>query len=282
MRLTLILYLAVAHTSAFVHVSQITKTNYHSSNSKPHNTRTQVCAINTIIDKVIDPFDAILGDLYNKSSMIKCPFFKRRAADLIDSLSMIWQFLYIRHKSLDIAFLPLPPGCRALGRHIQRAEDGTVIKTRGLCVSDIANLVEKDWINGKEGCTKGYYITGKLNSAIYRDDCFFEGPDPDMPVKGLRKYLDAASKLFDNRSSHAEFLGMEFNENDRHIDIRWRLSGILMLPWHPSVKPWTGKTRYIIDEEGLIKSHIETWDISVIEAFICTLFPDLGEKIWKS
>ena len=274
----IIISCVVVHALAFVHIPKTVKLDDRGTTFD----NSLLFAASATGEKNIDPLERILDDLYTQSSSIKCPFFKRRAADLIDSLSMLWQFLYIRHKSLDIAFLPTPPGCRALGRHIQRAEDGSVIKTKDLCVSDIAGLIEKDWIGAKEGYTKGYYITGKLNSAIYRDDCFFDGPDPDMPVKGLRKYLDAASKLFDNRESHAEFLGIEYNEKERYIDVQWRLSGILMLPWHPSVKPWTGKTRYVIDNEGLVKSHIETWDISVVEAFFCTLFPDLGNRIWKS
>ena len=229
------------------------------------------------IKSEINNFDKLFDDLYTQSSTIKCPFFKRRAADLIDSASMLIQFLYIRHKSL--VFLP-PPGCRATGSHVQRADDGTVIKTTGLNVRELSELVTRDWVSSKLGDTKGYYITGLLNSSIYRDDCLFDGPDPDMPVLGLRKYLDAASKLFMQSKSHAEFLGMNYSEEDRFIDVYWRLSGVLMLPWHPSVKPWTGKTRYIVDDEGLIESHIEEWDISVYEAFICTLFPDLGEKIW--
>lgn len=52
--------------------------------------------------------------------------------------------------------------------------------------------------------------------------------------------------------------------------------GILNLPWHPSVKPWTGKTVYYINNNGLIEKHLEFWDITVLDAFISTLFPSLN------
>lgn len=224
-----------------------------------------------------------LDNLYTQTSSIKCPFFKRRAADTVDSLSMIIQFLYIRHKSLTSLVPFQPPGCRAVGRHVQLAEDGSVYKTRGLTIKEISSVIEKDWTtpeNVSAMSMKGYYITGKLNSAIYRDDCMFDGPDPDMPVRGLRKYLDAASKLFDSRKSYAELLSLDYDETARCVDVTWRLSGILMLPWHPSVKPWTGKTRYHIDDEGLVYMHTEEWDISVLEAFVCTVLPETGAKIW--
>jgi len=205
-------------------------------------------------------------NLYSRSSQIKCPFFKRRAADLIDSMSMLFQFIIYRHKSINAPSFFQPPGCKAVGHHVERDEDGAVLKIRGLAVDEVAKMIEQDWIGGCKN-TKGYYITGKLNSRIYRDDCLFDGPDPDMPVRGLRKYLDAASKLFETGKSDAELLDISFNEANRFIDVRWRLSGILMLPWHPSVKPWTGTTRYYLDDDGLICVHREEWDISVFEAF---------------
>mmetsp|Transcript_166 Transcript_166/g.222 ORF Transcript_166/g.222 Transcript_166/m.222 type:complete len:371 (+) Transcript_166:3-1115(+) len=265
---------------------------------------------------VID-FYANLDNLYDRSSTIKCPFFRRRAADLIDNAAMVAQFLLIRHKSLpgiSDLFLdndptedssPSPvdellsasvsetimnafsaPGCKPLGRHIKRHPDGTARKTRGLPLSDIAQRIRADWTGGTAGEGKGYYITGKLDSTIYRDDCLFTGPDPDMPVRGLRKYLSAAAHLFDPRQSDATLLSMEFHENGGEkgygmVEVNWRLGGVIQLPWHPTVEPWTGTTFYHLDEEGLIYLHEEGWDISVWRAFICTLFPEAKNwRIW--
>ena len=89
--------------------------------------------------------------------------------------------------------------------------------------------------------TIGYYITGALTKNIYRDDCYFDGPDPDMPVSGLQKYLLSVSNLFDRRKSRADITRpVVVNEVDRTIQVFWRLEGVLNLPWHPSMKPWTG------------------------------------------
>jgi len=170
---------------------------------------------------------------------------------------------------------------------------------------------------------KGYYITGRLNTAIYRDDCLFDGPDPDMPVRGLRKYLNAASQLFDTKTSTAELLSLEIindndignnnsnddnKENDEDIPVlfkrtaitrtkklttkkstktttttivaRWKLQGVLQLPWHPSLPVWTGKTVYHLDDEHMIYCHEEFWDISVLQAFTQTLWPYVGNCIY--
>ncbi|KAL7538105.1 hypothetical protein ACHAWF_005995 [Thalassiosira exigua] len=257
-------------------------------------------------------FFANLDRLYERSNAIKCPFFRRRAADLIDGAAMMAQFLLIRHKSLpgisdlfldsvtapssssvdDIPTFVMDvfsaPGCKPRGRHIKCHPDGTAQKTRKLPIEDIAQRINRDWTEGVAGKDKGYYITGKLDSTIYRDNCFFTGPDPDMPVRGLRKYLSAASHLFDPRESNAQLLSIRFFESGGEgghgmIEVKWRLGGVIMLPWHPIVEPWTGTTYYHLDEEKLIYLHEESWDISVWRAFIVTLYPQAKSwKIWDA
>ncbi len=293
----------------------------------------------TIVSAVLD-FYFNLDQLYDKSIRIKCPFFRRRAADLIDNAATVVRFLLIRHKSLpglsdlfldndDLSSSPLlsnflpaaevsenhnilltsdhrghtvsvssshhnlmdivssPPGCKPLGYHIKRHPDGTSLKTRYLSISDITRQIQKDWIGGTHGQEKGYYITGKLDSTIYQDDCLFTSPDPDMPVRGLRKYLNAASHLFDPKLSDASLLYISSEEHGGLkgygvIEVTWRLGGVIQLPWHPTVEPWTGKTRYHLNEEHLIYLHEESWDISVWRAFLCTLYPEAKKwKIWK-
>lgn len=206
---------------------------------------------------------------YSKSLSIKCPFLKRRMADLLDAMDMVMRFLVIRHKSLDL--LGPPPGCRS--------SKMSKIKHGELSMEEKLEALRRDW---REETNKGYYITGRLNTTIYRDDCFFDGPDPDMPVRGLRKYLNAASQLFDHATSSAELLSLEIT-SETTIQARWRLQGVLHLPWHPRLPPWTGTTTYHFnDDDGLIYLHVETWDISVLRAFTQTLWPSAASVIWRS
>jgi hypothetical protein len=240
-----------------------------------------------------------LDDMYSTSSAIKCPFWRRRTADMIDSISMIFTFIAARHKSLDITICQLP-GCKAVGKHVAWNADGSVCKHRFLDMNAIIEIIRSDWCPGaKNGIGidpalesnpnhKGYYITGRLNSTIYRDDCLFDGPDPDMPVRGLRKYLSAASHLFDHRLSYAVLHSIQMESLDGGVFHKgtivatWELGGVLMLPWRPKVKSWTGKTIYHLDQEGLVALHEEKWDISVSQAFVSTLWPSLGDRIWGS
>jgi hypothetical protein len=216
---------------------------------------------------------------YSKSLAIKCPFLRRRTADFLDGLDMIMRFLVIRHKSLPL--IGPPPGCRSL------TESQQAHKQTGLDLTDILEIIRSDW---KTHNHKGYYITGRLNTTIYRDDCWFLGPDPDMPVKGLRKYLNAASQLFDTKTSTAELLSLQIGDKVQHelpsethatIVATWKLQGVLHLPWHPSLPVWTGRTVYHLAEDNLIHCHEESWDISVLQAFMQTLWPQLGNRIWN-
>lgn len=200
-----------------------------------------------------------------KAVTIKCPFFRRRAIDFIESTMKVMNFLIARHKSTPLSMLAF---------NIVRGE---ISKVRNATIDEIAMIIRNDWNIRDEGHGdgKGYYITGKLTHKIYHDECFFDGPDPDMPVKGLQKYLLSASTLFDKKSSRADLIKpIAIDRNSKTVKVYWRLEGILNLPWHPPVKPWTGSTTYHIGKSGLIERHVEVWDISVIDAFVSIVFPN--------
>mmetsp|Transcript_18135 Transcript_18135/g.39541 ORF Transcript_18135/g.39541 Transcript_18135/m.39541 type:complete len:345 (-) Transcript_18135:82-1116(-) len=217
--------------------------------------------------------------LYDKSLSLKCPFFRRRTTDFLDGLDMVMRFLIIRHKSLPL--IGPPPGCRST--------IATSTKHKNLELEQLVETIRHDWKPDKQH--KGYYITGRLNTKIYRDDCWFDGPDPDMPVRGVRKYLNAASQLFDTSESTAELLSIEIGKSEckscetktkSTIVAHWKLQGVLHLPWHPSLPTWTGRTIYHLDEEHMIYRHEEHWDISVLQAFTQTLWPEVGNVLWKT
>jgi hypothetical protein len=187
---------------------------------------------------------------------------RRRALDTCEGMKRILLFVLARHSSTP--FFPDP------------RTDKAVRKMKHLPLDQIAAIIHADWMGKGNG--KGYYITGSITTEIYDEDCTFDGPDPDMPVRGLRKYLLAASQLFDTRKSRADLIRpIEYDIEKGTVTAHWRLEGILNLPWHPQVKPWTGSTTYQIDpESGLVSSHREDWDISVPDAFISTLRPRLN------
>ena len=114
-----------------------------------------------------------MREWYRQALAIKCPFMRRRASDFLDAFDVVLRNVILRDPSLmgpPLAF---------------RCEGDSCEKAFGLSPAELAAEIRKDW---REDTKKGYYITGKLNTSVYRDDCLFDGPDPDMPVRGIRKY----------------------------------------------------------------------------------------------
>jgi Uncharacterized conserved protein (DUF2358) len=201
--------------------------------------------------------------LYCRALSLKCPFFRRRATDFMDVVDTASRFLVVQHIAMD-----LPLGIRAGKRFI---------KHTNLDVKVIFNSILRDW---RLDTDKGYYVTGRLNTTIYHDQCIFEGPDPDMPVLGLQKYLNAASQLFDYSSSRAELVSLRI-ENSKLLVAEWKMEAVLRVPWHPVLREWRGKTYYHLDDSNLINRHEEEWDMSVFEAFLMMITPSSGEQIWN-
>ena len=123
-------------------------------------------------------------------------------------------------------------------------------------------------------------MTGRLSKPFYSDACLFEGPDPDMPVRGLAKYCSASSNLFDHTLSKCDLLAIG-EATDRATGetlpvVFWRIEGVVNLPWHPTIKPYVGATLFQTDEQGLVAQATEFWSITAFDAFATTLFPEFG------
>ena len=128
--------------------------------------------INDLSSKEIS-FDQKINSLYEQCIKIKCPFFRRRAFDMIESITSVMRFIIInRHKSID--------SFEFFDNNILKFENDT--KVYNLDMTDISKIIQSDWEGNYNG--KGYYITGRLSKYIYKDNCIFDGPDPDMPIKG--------------------------------------------------------------------------------------------------
>ncbi|EKX34199.1 hypothetical protein GUITHDRAFT_90543 [Guillardia theta CCMP2712] len=202
----------------------------------------------------VESFDKAWAKAWNDKERIRCPFWRRRAVDALEAALVVGRFVLARHKSLNLS---------------PAAETGE--KKPMSSAAEALEVIRNDFLERR------YYVTGRLSKAIYSNDCFFDAPDPDMPVRGLRKYVDATSHLFEPKSSSIDLLSIE-TVDDSAVLARWRLEATLMLPWRPSVKAYTGVTLYELNEEGLVSRHTELWSITAADAFISTLFPNWYEE----
>ena len=226
---------------------------------------------------ILSPFEAYclnhLDRWYSKSQSLKCPFLRRRFGDMLDTVETLMKHLVIRQQCWQL--MGPPQSQRPAGHNVKQRKK----KLKRMPLMEVQRCIEQDW---KPESGKGYYVTGKLTTAIYRDDCYFVGPDPDMPIKGLRKYVGVASHLFDYHESMCTLKSLKIvTDKDYQIEAQWQLKGILKLPWHPHLPTFTGRTVYYLDDEGLIERHEEFWDMTVVHAFCQTLFPNLAARIWS-
>lgn len=225
---------------------------------------------------ILSPLEALcqhkMDVWYETSQRQKCPFLRRRLGDILDNLELCLKHIVIRKKCWGL--IGPPRACRS--HQINKRQ--VYSKLKNVSKEQLHHTILEDW---KTDTGKGYYITGKLTTSCYRDDCLFLGPDPDMPILGLRKYVGVAAQLFETETSKADLLSLEFDNSDRLV-AHWELTGILRLPWKPALPRITGKTTYIQDADGLIQCHEESWDISVLYAFMYTFFPQFTNRFWPS
>lgn len=249
-----------AHTTMMVTkdstpVSRITPSQPTSSSATAGETNMEVLV--NILTRV-----AVLD---TRLKRVKCPFWRRRFGDALSTVSQIVEWgIRTRHKSLTLpAFLTSPSNCIS-----------DKPKLTGLDLSLRLNILKDDFLK------RQYIVTGRLSQQLYRDDCLFDGPDPDGRVRGTRKFVDAASGLFDARTSRVDLIDI-YEETDvanghGMVVAHWRLEGALMLPWRPRIKPYVGRTTYKFDADGLVKEHLESWDISVVDAFVSVVWDGFG------
>lgn len=182
-------------------------------------------------------------------------------------------FIAARHKSiLDRPWLPTSDSSLwdelGLDDLLPARPMGT--KTCHLPLATVMRGVERDIVENQ------YYVSGRLSQQLYDDACYFDSPDPDMPVRSLGRFTDALRGLFDPHRSTIELARMEPHGASAFV-AHWRLSGHLKLPWRPAIKPYAGCTLYEVSPEtGLIVSHTEAWSITALDAFVSTIVPSFG------
>ena len=140
---------------------------------------------------------------------------------------------------------------------------------RSISIHELREIVQKDFVQNQ------YYVTGRLSPAAYTENCQFK--DPTTNVKGVQPYTSAVAKLFDASKSKAELISLKIADPNTLV-LRWRLAATLNFPGGPAIKPYTGTTKYVTNESGLICQHLEQWDISAFDAFVSVLFPKFGAQ----
>ncbi|XP_059312195.1 uncharacterized protein LOC132063593 isoform X3 [Lycium ferocissimum] len=135
-------------------------------------------------------------------------------------------------------------------------------------VDDVLKIIKSDY-------EKSYFVTGLFTSRIYAEDCTFE--DPTIKFRGRDLYfrnLQLLVPFFDSPSIELEKIEKGNDSNAEVIVAYWKLRTSLKLPWRPLISV-DGKTVYDLDEQLKIVKHVESWNISALEAVGQILMPGL-------
>ncbi|XP_031095483.1 uncharacterized protein LOC115999729 isoform X1 [Ipomoea triloba] len=126
-------------------------------------------------------------------------------------------------------------------------------------VDDVLTIIKDDY-------EREYFVTGLFTSAIYAEDCTFE--DPTIKFRGRDLYsrnLKLLVPFFDTPSIKLEKIEKGANSNADFIMATWKLRTYLKLPWKPLISV-NGCTVYDLDRQLRVVRHVESWDISALEA----------------
>ncbi|KAF1880272.1 hypothetical protein Lal_00048908 [Lupinus albus] len=128
-------------------------------------------------------------------------------------------------------------------------------------VDDVVMIIESDY-------DKAYFVTGNFTSSIYTKDCIFE--DPTIKFQGRELYarnLKLLVPFFDCASIKLQKIEKDVDSDKKIVMATWKLRTNLKLPWRPLISI-DGSTSYELDEDFKIVRHVESWNVSALEAIL--------------
>ncbi|KAL1211655.1 hypothetical protein V5N11_023656 [Cardamine amara subsp. amara] len=124
---------------------------------------------------------------------------------------------------------------------------------------DVMEILRSDYGNA-------YFVTGIFTCEIYSDDCIFE--DPTISFKGTELYernLRLLVPFLEDASIELQSMEKSESSQRNYILATWKLRTYLKLPWKPLISI-NGSTVYDLDRDLKIVRHVESWDVSALEA----------------
>ncbi|CAK8572360.1 unnamed protein product [Lathyrus sativus] len=128
-------------------------------------------------------------------------------------------------------------------------------------VDDVLIIIKSDYDNA-------YFVTGNFTSSIYAENCIFE--DPTIKFSGRELYarnLKLLVPFFDRASIRLLKIEKDVKSDTNFLRASWKLRTNLKLPWRPLIAI-DGSTSYELDDNFKIIRHVESWNVSALEAVL--------------
>ncbi|XP_010277357.1 PREDICTED: uncharacterized protein LOC104611825 isoform X1 [Nelumbo nucifera] len=136
-------------------------------------------------------------------------------------------------------------------------------------VDDVLMILKSDYENA-------YFVTGDFTSAIYAEDCIFEDPTIKFTGKDLyARNLKLLVPFFDHPSIVLQKIEKGFKYESNFVLATWKLRTYLKLPWRPLISI-EGNTVYDLNADFKIVRHVESWNVSALQAVGQIFTPSFG------
>ncbi|KAL3150302.1 hypothetical protein ABBQ32_000150 [Trebouxia sp. C0010 RCD-2024] len=103
-----------------------------------------------------------------------------------------------------------------------------------------------------------YFFTGVGEMEAYEPDCTFADPFTSFDgVERFKKNVSNLGGLLDDIKLDV----YDWKEAEGQLETKWRVSGIVQLPWRPLLAAAGGTTHVFSQDTGRVVKHIEMWDV---------------------
>ena len=108
-----------------------------------------------------------------------------------------------------------------------------------------------------------YFLTGKMDVALYDVECEFA--DPFVSFRGRQRFKENLENLAGGFITDSSIRTLDTSSTDTSYTTRLLVRLQLGLPWKP-VLAWPWGVEHVFDEQsGLIVQHIERWEVCPAE-----------------
>ncbi|KAL2635335.1 hypothetical protein R1flu_006814 [Riccia fluitans] len=144
-----------------------------------------------------------------------------------------------------------------------------------------ATVAIEDILDGlREDYARAYFLTGEFLESIYTEDCIFADPTIQFSGRDLyKRNLKLLVPFFEDPSLTLDSIDQVEKGGSRFIETAWKLRVYLKLPWRPFIYV-DGRTKYNLNDENKIVEHIESWNVTGLEA-VGQIFKPSERAFWK-
>ncbi|BBN14331.1 hypothetical protein MPTK1_6g10750 [Marchantia polymorpha subsp. ruderalis] len=141
-------------------------------------------------------------------------------------------------------------------------------------LSPVVNALREDY-------ARLYFLTGEFLDSLYTEDCLFADPTIQFSGRDLyRRNLKLLVPFYEDPSLTLESIQEDEDGDSKFVETSWKLRVYIKLPWKPFIAV-DGRTKYSLNAENKIVEHVESWNVTAIEA-LGQIFKPSERALWKT